>query len=1105
MEHLSLEIFDLATKENPKPTDSKYAVLDPDQSITVTDTSEIFASGDVWSHSFTLNVFANAHVFGTAGDIHGSRLHEQVDKRRARLWVDQLPLYLGYLKLDDEAEVDEDGNVDVRFESGQKTFDGMIEGAKASQVPMMGDVRIGVALWRKRWVKFSVNMSASIAFDKDDRYYKACSSNNGEVKTSDGSSVISFEGDGEETSLQEYPRMVFPKGEFLKTDHSVEHVDCLNTDNPYSENEYGAAEYPYCNVALCYQKYGYDKKDKNGNVYKDYNSEPEAQRGYEYMPANRVNSAPNFYVIYWIRCLMKHLGIYVEENQMMDVEDLRRLFFVNTRCEHKVPKKISESEKEGIGRYAFSGNRLVPEKLRGENEGRFDKYVNTQESGFVAKVNSLVCVDDSPSNWPDVTHVNINIDKINEWSTEEKNQYLAKNSFLYDAYATGDCFPDVDISEVVSAIENGFGIRFLFRDSYQRVRIVLLRNVFNSEDVQDIECDITSDEKVENNIRGFRLTYGNSEDTHFYYKGFADKLPHMKTLWPDTSDKHDYSQWDLNALYEDVINKVTAFNKTCYVTPENGNAYGVKVDKDAKRYDDLHPSLFEYAGFMDAEDGDCTGEEDTIEEINVGFTPAIMNDLNMEDERGSGGNQPVQEQKFALFVDEKMRPRRPDLDDLEAPESYNDPDAFYDVDNKLYAKTESGDYVFKDMMSEDGIVKPGEFAIASDMLAARKNLKARIRTSLNVGLTFRIAHWDVGFDIDGHISEGYRLYLQDNYDPNDDGVAPVETHDWGLTLGIMRGSGSDAYVSYQSDPDDGEGNDSWDIAPGSSVTAHPDTCDSYGNLWDYNNSVFVADGGTAIQQMQRLWPDSNIDLVYNDRYGLPTIRDIDTYISGASLQTVEDNNGNRTALLFATTLGTNGHTVLYTGKIKDYAKEFSGMSPEEMRQHDTYFGFHILVESGSSAERMQTLLELQRRAFRFGDMSSDPMVIDDNGVGSVYGRFSLKLRAEKPNPYFDPKKEETHYDPQHPQSNTNPRYLHIDNENLQRRGLCDQFYKEYSYWIRNARVLRRTVHMELAQLLAIDKTKRVRVGDVTGFVRKMQYSVSNKTGLGEVTMEIMYI
>ena len=473
---------------------------------------------------------------------------------------------------------------------------------------------------------------------------------------------------------------------------------------------------------------------------------------------------------------------------------------------------------------------------------------------------------------------------------------------------------------------------------------MLLREVFRNTDIQDIACDVISDVKIENSIRGFRMTYGDSEDTAFYYKGFADLLPHTKTLWPDNSDTHDYSQWKLDAEYPAIINKVSAFDKTCYVTPVNGNAYGIKIDKDAKRYDELYPSVFEYAGFMDAEDGDCTGEEETIETVEVGFVPAIMNDLNWENERKNG----ARKQLFALFVDEQMKPRRPDL--LDDDTDYNDSDAFYDVDGKLYGKDEDGDYTYKNMMSDDGIVKPGEFCVASDMFAEKKSLKANTRLWSGAG------SWDLVFDIDGHVNEGYRLYLQDNYEPNDDGVPPVETHDWGLTLGIMRGSGEDMGVRYEADPDDMEGNDTWEIEPGSSVTAHPDTCDSYGEPWDYN-----------------------------------------------------------------------------------------GQQP---------------------------------------------------GYGDLDDRVSLKLRAEKPNPRFDPDL---------PESEDNRRYLKVTTESLRGRGLCDRFYKEYSYWVRNARVAKREVRMEMAQLLAIDKTKRVRVGDITGFIRKMQYTVSSKTGLGMVTMEIMYL
>jgi hypothetical protein len=198
--------------------------------------------------------------------------------------------------------------------------------------------------------------------------------------------------------------------------------------------------------------------------------------------------------------------------------------------------------------------------------------------------------------------------------------------------------------------------------------------------------------------------------------------------------------------------------------------------------------------------------------------------------------------------------------------------------------------------------------------------------------------------------------MEDNYSISNGGT-PFDESDPGLQFGIMRSSGDDARVDYFFDPDDGEGNQAWDIVQGDGAIDHPDTCDPYGNEWDYNG---MAEGQTA---------DSD-------------------------------------------------------------------------------------------------------------------------------GRFSLKLRAEKPNPFFNPNL---------PESETNRRYLEITNSRLRQRGLCDQFYKEYSHWIRNARIVRRTVRMTLAQLLTIDKTKRVRVGDVMGFIRKMQYSVSNETGLGNVTLEIMYI
>jgi len=1078
MEHLALEIFNLPTADDPNGTGSQYAMLEEDATITITDTSEIFASGDVWSYSFTLNAEANAHILGTAADLHGSRLHEQLDRRKARLWVDSVPMYLGYLRLDDEAEVDGEGNVDVRFESGQKTFEDMIDGAKANQVPMMDDIRFGVALWRKRKVGYKLNLmaSATVTDGTDQDITRP------ENVTKDDSKAIPFSADGEEDfmAVQEYPRMVFPKGTFKDdTGQAVTIEGCINTDSPYTESQDGTPTHPYCNVALCYQKYGYKSEDKDGNISIDYSGEPVAQRGYEYMPADRVNSAPCFFVIYWIRALMTHLGIHIDENQMMDVEDLRRLFFVNTNCAYKEPKHIRQSVDDGFTRYRFADKRLLAEYYGPEVTTYDYSYAvpipvkTKQHPQIKLEESALRCTafDDSGF-WPSgvsIERVNVFIRNFCGWEDSDVASYESDNCYLHDAIATSECFPDVDIEEEIS-----FGVRFLFSDNYKRVRIVLLRNVFRSDEVQDVTCEniITPDTKTENSIRGFRMTYGDSEDTAFYYKGFDDKLPKKKPYFVDNSDKHDYSHWNLDAKYEDIINRVTAFDKTCSVTPNTGNAYVIKVDKDAKRYDELHPSLFETAGFMDAEDGDCTGEEETIETITVGFKPAIMNDLNMEAERGTNGTAPVHEQRFALFVDDQMRPRRMDLNDGK---DYDDPETFYDV-KAMYDKYGPGSD--SPMVAGDGVVSPGAFAVMSDMYVRQTGLHVNVKDTSGTPLG------SITFDVEGYVNEGYRLYLQDNYEPNDDGVPPLESHDWGLTLGIMRGSGSDAKVDYDSDPDDEEGNDTWEIVPGSNVTAHPDTCDAYGDEFDYRDSRHVATAADAVQELARQFPESNVQYYIQGA--------TNGYVNGASIVgPIPDDTGKMHTFLIATH---RGSYIIDFGD--NYIPSWIGRSVSEVMAMDLA-GRRIIAEVDSSRERADTLIELCRRAYDPNYRPTADMVIGTDGVGSRYGRFSLKLRAEKLNPKFDMTKTEEEQD--------EPRYLEITDENLRGRGLMDQFYKEYSYWVRNARIAKRTVEMTLAQLMAIDKTKRVRVGDVTGFIRKTQYSVSSKTGLGMVEMEILYI
>lgn len=107
----------------------------------------------------------------------------------------------------------------------------------------------------------------------------------------------------------------------------------------------------------------------------------------------------------------------------------------------------------------------------------------------------------------------------------------------------------------------------------------------------------------------------------------------------------------------------------------------------------------------------------------------------------------------------------------------------------------------------------------------------------------------------------------------------------------------------------------------------------------------------------------------------------------------------------------------------------------------------------------------------------------EQGGVDVSGRFSLKLRAEKPDPEGG--------------------FFPITDVNMQKRGLFDKFYAEYAYFVTHRKLVKMKLRMELADLLQIDWTKRYRIGNYTGFINKYEYTVTDE-GVGEISLD-MYV
>ena len=308
-------------------------------------------------------------------------------------------------------------------------------------------------------------------------------------------------------------------------------------------------------------------------------------RGYEVGQYSRTNTSPCFYVLYFFDCLFKYLNISVLRNDLNGVEDLRRLAFVNTACFFDIDKK------EPVVR-----------------------TVNVKD--YIS-----LTLNEKTKYFSDIDNELKNIE-----------MHLSDNAFnTYVAVANSKNFPDKDVKSVVSSVLDGIGARLLYNSTDQTAEIVLLRNIFAQQEYEEIPCKITDQYTKQIRKDGFRLKYSETK---------ADKDEDMNDYNRDTMFNYtDYSDVE-HATYDSIYLSPRIYDNTCYIDDRTGNAYRVKVDKDAKNARELHPSWFQVGQFCKAEYGDCSNE-DYIEEVTIGFSPVLMNVISVE-----GGYE-----RFAYFVD----------------------------------------------------------------------------------------------------------------------------------------------------------------------------------------------------------------------------------------------------------------------------------------------------------------------------------------------------------------------------------------------------------------------------------------------------------------------
>ena len=234
--------------------------------------------------------------------------------------------------------------------------------------------------------------------------------------------------------------------------------------------------------------------------------------------------------------------------------------------------------------------------------------------------------------------------------------------------------------------------------------------------------------------------------------------------------------------YASVMQKVNPYNKTCYVSNTTGNKYRFKNNSEAEEEGneaELYPTLFEVAQYNDFVLGKKT--EDDIE-LSIKFTPLIEQAVSGDADEKLVDINP---QRLAVFIPDVKMSKPQDKPGKKRTVFY------YSGSIPIW---DSGDHTQLDTL----------------------NIWESIQVSVKKTL---------------------------NYDESEYKKPPLQEHDSGFTLGVMRGPGSEAATEVFLKNYDGNGNDAWTtVVADYAFTA--DTMDAYGNRYDYNGTD---EGGIADQ------------------------------------------------------------------------------------------------------------------------------------------------------------------------------------------------------------------------------------------------------------------
>ena len=343
--------------------------LKPDASITVIEKNPMFNNVEMHSYPFELPFEQNRHLIKNMDDVNSTLRAQDVDGEPFAIIADGIRLRNTVMKVQEDAEIK--NALSVNFDSNQKTLRGMIEDMNCQDVKIKDRLQIGEKIGN---VNVSGKVTLNVTADISEGYWNPKDIHNWSFSAIFEPQALGFSYPGiceldtdgvsakpsNNVKQKVYPRHTVNIPKVTKSFINVSEPYGSIINSPYKDENGIAIGWPFCNARVCYTHY--DSKIENG-IEETTDSVVQARKGsfsnedygpYWVLDANRPQSGICFYVLYFLDCLFYTLGLSFDKSELETIEDFKHLCFFTTKCCYDVSE---DSDYEPI---TFSGRIREP-------------------------------------------------------------------------------------------------------------------------------------------------------------------------------------------------------------------------------------------------------------------------------------------------------------------------------------------------------------------------------------------------------------------------------------------------------------------------------------------------------------------------------------------------------------------------------------------------------------------------------------------------------------------------------------------------------------------------------------------------------------------------